>query len=342
MVTGATGYVAGWLVKRLLEEGITVHATVRNPEDSRKLAHLDKLAAELPGTIRYFKADLLDDAAFDAPMEGCELVYHTASPFISNYKDPQRELIDPALRGTENVLNAVNRSQTIKKVVVTSSCAAIYSDAVDCAKGPNGTLTEDMWNTVSNLGYQPYSYSKVLAERRAWEMAQAQSEWELVTINPSLVMGPALNPKTVTSESFELVKQLVDGTAKMGAPKLGMGLVDVRDAAEAHFRAGFTPNANGRYITSGHDTNFLELGLALRDKYADKYPLPKSALPKWLVMMVGPMMNKQLTRRFIRDNVNVEWKADNSKIKRDLKMEFKPLKSTMEDMLASLIEAGKV
>ncbi|MFT6211884.1 MAG: dihydroflavonol-4-reductase, partial [Bacteroidia bacterium] len=56
LVTGATGYVAGWLVKKLLEEGLTVHAAVRNPENKSKLAHLDELAANATGNIKYFKA----------------------------------------------------------------------------------------------------------------------------------------------------------------------------------------------------------------------------------------------------------------------------------------------
>ncbi|MBI1223534.1 MAG: NAD-dependent epimerase/dehydratase family protein [Bacteroidetes bacterium] len=342
MVTGATGYVAGYIVKRLLEEGLTVHATVRDPENKQKLAHLDDLAAELPGNIHYFKADLLDPEAFFSPMKDCELVFHTASPFTSDIKDPQRELIDPALRGTENVLRTASKTPSVKRVVDTSSCAAIYSDATECALGPDGMLTEDMWNTSSSLNYQPYSFSKVLAERRAWELHGEQNQWELITINPSLVMGPPLNPSHVTSDSFMIMKQLVDGTAKMGAPKLGMGIVDVRDVAEAHYRAGFTPEAHGRYITSGHNTNFLDLGKSLLNKYGDKYPLPKRALPKWLVMLVGPMMNKQLTREFIRKNVDVEWKADTSKIKRELNMKFRPLKETMEDMMQALVEAGEV
>ena len=113
---------------------------------------------------------------------------------------------------------------------------------------------------------------------------------------------------------------------KAGVPKMGIGLVDVRDVAQAHYQAGFVPGANGRYITSAHNTDFLEMGTTLLPKYGDKYPLPKKALPKWLLMIVGPMTNKLFTRKFIRNNVNVEWKADNSKIKNDLGIKFKPMK----------------
>lgn len=338
LVTGATGYVAGWLVKKLLEEGMTVHAAVRNPDNEKKLVHLNEVAANTPGNIKYFKSDLLQEGSYAEAMKGCELVYHTASPFTTDVKDPQKDLIDPAVKGTQNVLETANQIPSVKRVVVTSSCAAIYTDAIDCQKAPNGKLTEAIWNTTASLAYQPYSYSKTLAEKKAWEINGSQSQWDLVTVNPCLVMGPPLNPHATTSESFNILKQMGDGTLKMGAPKMGMGLVDVRDVALAHYLAGFTPQAEGRYITAAHDTNFLEMGQALLPKYGDKYPLPKRALPKWLLMLVGPMTNKLFTRQFIRNNVDVEWKADNSKIKAELGITFRPMKTTMEDAFQVLVD----
>lgn len=338
LVTGATGYVAGWLVKKLLEQGFTVHAAVRNPDNQEKIAHLNQLAESTSGAIKFFKSDLLQDGSYKEAMEGCELVYHTASPFINDVKDPQKDLIDPAVKGTTNVLETANQVSSVKRVVVTSSCAAIYADAIDCQKGPNGMLTEEMWNTTSSLEYQPYSYSKTLAEKKAWEIANQQSQWDLVTINPSFVMGPALNPKTNTSESLNVLKQMGDGTFKSGLPKMGVGVVDVRDVGEAHFLAGMTPSAKGRYITSAHNTNFLEMGLILQEKFGADYPIPKKALPKWLLMIVGPMANKLLSRRFIKNNVNIEWKADNSKIKNELGIHFRPLKETMEDAFQVLVD----
>ncbi|MDX1761274.1 MAG: NAD-dependent epimerase/dehydratase family protein [Christiangramia sp.] len=338
LVTGATGYVAGWLVKRLLEDGLTVHAAVRDPEKEHKLQHLNDLVKNSSGTIRYFKSDLLDEGSYAEAMEGCELVFHTASPFTSEFDDPQKELVDPAVEGTSNVLNQANKTDSVKRVVLTSSCAAIYTDAIELQKIHNGKLTEDIWNTTASLDYQPYSYSKTLAEKKAWEVNKAQDKWDLVTINPSLVMGPPLNPKATTSESFSLLKQLGDGTFKMGAPKLGIGLVDVRDVGEAHYKAGFTPKAHGRYITSAHNTDFVELGEALEPKYGEDYPIPTKSLPKWLLLLIGPYVNKNLSRKFIRNNVNIEWKADNSKIRNDLGIKFRPMQETMEDSFQVLIE----
>lgn len=342
LVTGATGYVAGWLVKILLEEGFTVHAAVRNPSNKEKVAHLDALAENAPGNIKYFQSDLLETGSYAEAMKGCELVFHTASPFTNTVDDPQKQLIEPAVKGTENVLEQANKTKSVKRVVVTSSCAAIYTDAIDIENTPNGILTEEIWNTKASLDYQPYSYSKTLAEQKAWEINEKQDRWDLVTINPSLVMGPALNAGAVTSESYNILKQMGDGTMKMGIPKMGIGLVDVRDVAEAHFRAGFNPVAKGRYITSAHNTNLFEMAQTLLPKFGNDYPLPKKALPKWLLILIGPLANKAFSRKFIRNNVNIDWKADNSKIKKDLNIEFRPMKETMEDSFKVLIDKGLV
>lgn len=342
LVTGANGYVASWIVKDLLEEGITVHAAVRNPDDTNKVGHLIELADQSSGELKLFKADLLTSNSYFDAMQGCELVYHTASPFVIDVNDPQKELIDPAVKGTANVLNSASQTSSVKRIVVTSSCAAIYGDATDCQKAPNGTLTEAIWNTTSSLEHQPYSYSKTLAEKKAWEIAESQSQWDLVTVNMSLVMGPALNGTSVTSESMNFIKQMGDGTMKMGAPNMGFGVVDVRDVAEAHIKAGFTPEAKGRYITSAHNSNLLNMALALQDKYGKDYPIPKKALSKWLLLLVGPMIEKSFTRKLIRNNINVPWKADNSKITNELGMTFRSLKETMEDSFQSMLDAGAI
>lgn len=340
MVTGANGYVASWLVKRLLEDGVTVHAAVRNPDNQDKIGHLTEIAKGTKGDLKFFKADLMSKNAYAEAMKDCELVFHTASPFTLEIKDPQKDLIEPAEQGTANVLETASSTPSVKRVVVTSSCAAIYTDAIDCQNAPNGEITEELWNTTSSVAYQPYSFSKTLAEKKAWDMQKAQKQWDVVTINPSFVMGPALNAHSVTSESYNILRQLGDGTMKMGVPKMGVGVVDVRDVAEAHFQAGFNPKANGRYITSGHNTNFLDMAGTLADKFGDQFPIPSKALPKWLLVAIGPMVNKLFSRKYIRNNVNIAFKANNSKIKNELGIQFRPLKESMVDSFQLLVDEG--
>ncbi|NVK26637.1 MAG: NAD-dependent epimerase/dehydratase family protein [Flavobacteriia bacterium] len=339
LVTGATGFVAGWLVKELLENGITVHAAVRDPNNKKKIAHLEELAKNSKGEIKYFASDLLKEGSYAKAMKGCELVYHTASPFTTTFDDAQKDLIDPAVKGTANVLETAKTTPSVKRVVVTSSCAAIYTDAIDTLKAPGGRITEEVWNTTASLDYQPYSYSKTLAEKKAWEIQKSQNQWDLVSINPSFVIGPPLNANAVTSATFDILKQLGDGSMKMGAPRMGVGMVDVRDVAKAHFSAGFNPEAHGRYITSAHETNLLEMGQILSEKFSD-YPLPKRPMPKWLLLLIGPMANKLFTRKMIRNNVDIEWKADNSKIKRELGIQFRPQKESLNDAFQVMIDEG--
>lgn len=337
LVTGATGYVAGRLVERLLQEGLTVHAAVRDPDNTEKLQYLNALAEEHPGSIRYFKSDLLATGSYAEAMAGCELVFHTASPFTMSVKDPRRDLVDPAVQGTRNVLETASQTASVKRVVVTSSCAAIYGDNADVQKAPGGVLTEALWNTSSSLTHNPYAFSKVEAEKEAWRLADAQSQWDLVTINPSLVVGPGINPNA-TSESFNLVRQLGDGTLKSGAPRWGLGVVDVRDVAEAHYQAGFRPEANGRYIVSGHNSDMFEMAQVLRPKFGDRYPLPTRALPKWLLWLVGPLVDKAMTREAIARNVSIAWRADNSRSREELGIAYRPLEASMNEFFQQLVD----
>ena len=336
LVTGATGYVAGWIVKELLERGATVHAAVRDPSNEAKVRHLKELGG--PGQIRLFQSDLLDAGSYADAMADCAIVFHTASPFTMAVQDPQTELIDPAVLGTRNVLEEATRVDSVRRVVLTSSCAAIYADAADCAAAPGGVLTEDVWNTTASLDHQPYSWSKTLAEREAWKIAQGQSRWDLVVVNPSLVIGPAINLHP-TSESFDIVRRLGDGTMRAGAPRFGMGVVDVRDLAAVQLAAAATPDAKGRHIVSGHNTDLFELGRTLLPKFGAAYPVPRRALPKWLVWLAGPL-TVGISRKVVARNVDVPWRADNAKSRRELGATYRPMSESMEDMFGQMIEMG--
>ncbi|MCA9573430.1 MAG: NAD-dependent epimerase/dehydratase family protein, partial [Myxococcales bacterium] len=233
-----------------------------------RLAYLQSLADASPGSIRFFSADLEDEGSFAEAMAGCAVVFHTASPFAMTVADPQKQLVDPALNGTRNVLTQASATPSVRRVVLTSSCAAIYGDNADLADTPNGVFTEEVWNTSSGLQHNPYSYSKTLAEKEAWRLHDAQDQWKLVVVNPAMVMGPGVKIHE-TSESFEICKQLGDGTFGMGAPDLGLGVVDVRDLAEAHLRAAFLDEANGRNIIVGHDTSIPGMAAALVPRFGD-------------------------------------------------------------------------
>ncbi|WP_289084296.1 NAD-dependent epimerase/dehydratase family protein [uncultured Sulfitobacter sp.] len=317
LVTGATGYVAGWLIKQLLEAGVPVHAAVRDPDNIEKRAHLDKMAEETTGTITYFKADLLEEDSFDTAMQGVGIVFHTASPFIVKYDDPQRDLVDPAVKGTQNVLNAATRAKSVKRVVLTSSCAAIFSDINDVLNAPGGILTEEVWNETSTLEDNPYSLSKTLAEKAAWKIAEGQSQWDLIVINPALVVGPGTAARQ-TSASFDYVRMLADGTFKAGAPEFQIGMVDVRDVADAHVRGGYMANASGRHITFAKALTLFDLADSIRAE------LPDLALPA-SKSYDGP-----------------EWKADNTRSIKDLGVSYRDPRDGVAEMVRQLIADGQI
>ena len=134
------------------------------------------------------------------------------------------------------------------------------------------------------------------------------------------------------------MRQVGDGKRKFCAPRLGIGMIDVRDLAQAHLAAAYLPEASGRNIVSAYESDLLELTLCLQERFGKDYPLPRRALPKWLLWLVGP--SQGFSRKFVSRNVNVPWRADNSKAVRELGLTYRPMKQTMEDMFAQMASAG--
>jgi len=339
LVTGASGYIAGWIIKYLLEEGHTVHGTVRDPAKSSSIAHLLKIAGKTRGTLKLFKADLLDKGSFDAAMTGCEIVMHTASPFImGGYKDATEALVRPAVEGTRNVLESVNRIESVRRVVLTSSIASVIGDNIDLKDAPGGILTEAQWNTTSSVNHNPYQYSKVAAEREAWTINRSQHRWDLVTINPSMVYGPALTP-TSQSASIDTMVQMGDGRLFMGVPKLVYGVVDVREVAKAHLLAASRPEARGRYILSATELTMMQIGKILRKHYGWSYPFPLMQPPKLVVWAVGPLMGP-VTRKFISKNVSLPLRIDNTRSRNSLGVQYRPVEETFVEHFQQVIDDG--
>ncbi len=333
LVTGASGYIASWIVRYLLERGESVSGTVRSMADMAKITHLLDLKKQYPDRLNLFEADLRKKESFRRAMEDCTVVIHTASPFfITKIKDPQKDLILPALEGTRNVLTLAGEYPAIRRIVVTSSVAAIYSDAADIYRAKKNRFDESQWNTVSDEKHNPYQYSKVLAEREAWKIAEAQAQWKLAVINPGFVLGPSLS-KRVDSTSIDTMRSLINGKFRTGAPDLYFGVVDVRDVAMAHILAATQGDAAGRHILVGHGVSVLDMARLLRENFP-KMPIPKTSVPKFLLYLVGPLMG--FSWKFINLNYGIEYTFDNSRSLR-LGVKYHPLKETLVDHAEQLI-----
>ena len=245
LVTGGNGFVGSWVVQKLLDKGLKVHVTVRDAKDNLKIDHIKKMAMNSRGSIKLFEADLLNDGSFREAMKGCETVFHTAAPYNLKFVNAMNDFYEPVVKGTENVLNTVNQTKSVKTVVHTSTGWTTYGDNSDIARTPNKVLNESCWNTSSSLSHLPYAYSKVEAEKLAWEFVKKQKKWKLKVINPVNPIG-ATKSGFSTSGTHELYVQLGNGQMKSGAPPMEVGWVDIEDVADAHVNAAFKENTSGR------------------------------------------------------------------------------------------------
>ncbi|XP_042495454.1 cinnamoyl-CoA reductase 1-like isoform X2 [Macadamia integrifolia] len=285
-VTGAGGYVGSWLVKLLLSRGYRVHGTLREPGDVKN-AHLKKLDDSL-GNLRLFKADLLDYSSLHTAIAGCDGVFHVASPVPPGMVlNPEVELIEPAVNGTLNVLKACSETK-VKRVVVVSSRGAV---AMNPNWPKNQVMDETCWSDKEYLREikNYYRLSKTVAESEAWDYAK-RSELNVVTVCPSLVIGPMLQ-STLNASSWTLFRLLQDGS-KSVENKVQM-IVDVRDVAEALLLVYEKLEAEGRYICTAHMSKTMDLVDKLRRLYPN-YSYPKNKKrPTLIIRALMPHATKQ-------------------------------------------------
>ncbi len=336
-VTGASGFIAAHIVRDLLAAGYRVRGTVRRLDRASALAPL----RAFPGAgerLELVAANLLDAGAFDAAVAGAEFVIHTASPYLLDVRDPARDLVAPAVEGTRNVLLACTRAGSVKRVVLTSSMAAMTDEPEN-----DHVLTEADWNEKSSLTRNPYYYSKTQAEREAWRIVtEDRPGFDLVVINPFAVIGPALTPGLNVSN--RIIADQLKGIYP-AIMRFAWGFVDVRDVAQAHILAMATPAASGRYLCANATMTMRELGELLRQNGYSPYPLPRLSLDSpvgdWLVRLLSYTKPSGLGS-YLRTHVGRTPRFDATKIRRELGLTFRPLAATILETAADLVGWGHV
>ena len=332
-VTGATGFLASCLVADLLVRGYQVRGTVRDRAKADRLAALPG-AAERLTTV---EAELRAPATLQAAVEGCATVFHTASPYVINVADPQRDLVDPAVQGTVNTLAACAAAGGIRRVVLTSSMAAVTDEPES-----DHVLTETDWNTKSTLERNPYYLSKTLAERAAWDfMAAEKPSFDLVAINPFVVMGPSLSP--ALNVSNQILVDLLSG-AYPAILNLTWGIVDVRDVALAHVRAAEVPEASGRYLCAAPPVTMRQVVTWVRESgYGHGRRLPTRGLDHWLgdqIVRLESYRRPAGTGSYLRTHIGRTPRYETAKVQRELGLRFRPTRETILDTLADLAGWG--
>jgi dihydroflavonol-4-reductase len=246
LVTGASGYIAGNVILELIRQGYQVRGTLRSlGRAGQVLGWLERAhGAPLGDSLAFVGCDLNKDEGWDDAMRGVAFVHHIASPVLNHAPKDEEEIIGPARDGTLRVLRAAERSG-VARVVQTSSTAAItYGTA-----RPNRDYTEEDWTNPAHPDNSAYTRSKAIAERAAWDaLRRGKSQLEWVAINPSVVLGKVFDKDT--SPSLDVILKLLNRDFP-GIPKMGWGMVDVRDVAELHVKAMLHPKAAGeRFIVS--------------------------------------------------------------------------------------------
>ena len=274
-VTGASGFIAKHILRELFAAGYDVRASVRSATREAEIRSLFPDA-----TLEFARLDLTRDDGWDDALTGCDVLIHTASPFpLSEPKNPE-DLIRPAVDGTLRAMKAA-RSAGIGRVILTSSCAAIYKQADKPKMAPSD---ETNWTTPDDPSVGAYEASKTLAERAAWDFVADHPDIALTTINPGAVFGPPMDSRF--GSSLELVEQLMSGKLPM-APPMDMVAVDVRDVARMHVAAIALHATRGERFAAVSGTHrLLELGQMLK-AWDNALATPRREAPAWLLRALG-------------------------------------------------------
>jgi nucleoside-diphosphate-sugar epimerase len=335
-VTGAAGFLGGWVVRGLLDRGYRVRACVRNADDPARTDFLKAMPAYGSGRLTLHSADLDQAGCFDAVFEGCHGVAHISH--VSSYDNPDY------VRGVcDHVIASVNNSGSVGRVVVTSSIAAIISevDLQEVARRP--VFYEDRYPDEMNPKRTPergqgYSMAKLIAERAFAEAAQASGRWDAITCCPGDNVGPiqSAHQKDMGPWQHHIETMLTGKYVQNGAYRPWM-TVDVRDDAKVHIRLleSLEVKNGERYIAWSADKRNVE------DICADisrLLPELNLAPPE----LVDPFPDRIKAREAELRGIWALCELRNDRAREKLGVSFRTLDESIRDCVESLISIAKV
>ena len=329
-VTGASGFIAGHCILRLLKEGYAVRGSLRTAgrADEIRMALEPHVSTD---HLSFATLDLCSDDAWEEALSGCTYLLHVASPFPKARPDHDDDLIIPARDGTLRALRAAAKAE-VKRTVLTSSIVAIaYGEKRDA----DYVYSEEDWSNTEGE-FSAYGKSKTLAERAAWEFMETEeaARMELAVINPGAVLGPLLG--SGLSTSGQIVKRLLDGSVP-ACPAIGFSFVDVRDVADAHYEAMLKPAAAGRrYALVGRYAWMIDVSRIL---HGAGYKSPTIKLPNFMVHILA-RFDKSM--RLLKSGLGVRRHISNERMRTELSIEPRSLDDMILSMAESMVRFGVV
>jgi nucleoside-diphosphate-sugar epimerase len=334
LVTGGSGYIGGWCVIGLLQQGYVVRTTVRDLKREPEVRAALAKVVDPGNRLSFHAANLNADAGWDEAVEGCDYVLHVASPLgVAEPKDPN-ELIVPARDGAKRAISAAIKAG-VKRVVMTSSVAATSRRV-----GTGDSVSDEtVWTDLADTRLSAYARSKTVAEQAAWDLIKQQGgSTTLATVNPALVLGPVLSRDF--SESVQVVERLLSGRVP-GLPRLGFNIVDARDVADLHIRAMTAPEAAGqRFIAAGNFAWMADLAALLRTRLdGEAAKVPTRKVPDFVIRLAG-LFDKDLGS--VTPGLGHKHDFTSAKAQSLLGWKPRPTEDTVLDCARSLIIAGAV
>ncbi|CAJ0595874.1 unnamed protein product [Cylicocyclus nassatus] len=336
LVTGASGYVALHCVAQLLTAGYRVRGTVRSMNNARKVAPLLRLphANERLGLV---EADLLNEEDWPAAVRDCTFILHVASPWPIVADE---HTIKTAIDGTLFVLRAASMEPSVKKVVLTSSCAAVN----DGHPNDERVFDETCWTNLDNPNVDNYAKSKTLAEKAAWNFWSTldhNSRFALTVLNPTFVIGPMLSD--CENGSATIIGRMMDFRTYLACPKVSLGVVDVRDVAKAHVEALTRKESDGeRILITARSIWFKDMITWLRKEFSKMgYLITPAVVQNWAVKLYAYLGIDPHVAAVIH-RLGPELQFDNTKSRELLGMTYTNLHISLIEMMYSMIQLGMV
>ena len=330
LVTGGSGYVAGWIIVRLLQQGYRVRTTIRSLSRVDAVRSAVAGQVELQDRLSFSVADLLQDDGWDDAVRDCAYVIHVASPMGQG--EPKADLVSPAREGTLRVLRAA-RKAGVRRVVLTSSTVAAKRPQKP-GEASSVATDESVWTDPEEKGLKEYDRSKTLAERAAWEFAeQSVGKLELTSILPGMILGPVMTRSI--SGSVELISRMLTGRVP-ALPRIGFSIVDVRDLADLHVQAMLAPEAAGQRILGVADFLWMEdIAKLLRENLGQQASqVPTRLLPDFILRFAALF---QYEARFMAPMLGQRTQFDVSKAAKLLGWRPRPASEAVLECASDLI-----